>query len=312
MSEQSLHRTKRDYGLFVSTGIQGVGKSHENLRMAYGYLLDNPLTGRQGKKVLVMNGGKDKMWKNVRPMRYGDIKNQPDRSIYQLLPLHSNGDDFSDDDCKRWFLYTLKNFSDGLLIIDDLKAWIGDTSSNEFVKPITILRHKKQDMYSDSGTDCLLSMQDMRMVTSTMWDQLSYYRFHHVNTTVASQQNDMANPELYKIAENIVNRQFYNAEDGYSTGALTEQDWRKYRSFHVWVSNKQNKIMRCKQDNFMRGAIEVILDRHQGGISTYCNRNGLDVRKKEHQDQALQVLLSPLMHYYKEDMMPPWQLNPSN
>lgn len=304
-------RTFRDFSLFVSTALQGVGKTHENLNMAGGYILDNPETGRIGRKVIVLNGAPDKMWVPAPVLRWSDIEIQPDRTIYQLQARYSNGAEMSIEDRKKWFLYAISKFSDGLFLIDDLKKWIGDTNADEFMAQLSTMRHNKKDMFSKSGTDVLISAQNMDMLGGELWGQLSYYRFHHQNGPVAKHRHLQNCPDLYDIAEAIVDRQFQMAEDGLTAGTLNKEEWQMYRSHHVWISEKEQKITRCRKDTFLYACAEVVLGRYNA-ISTYCNKNNLNSKNPEHQDIALKALVQPLMRYYKEDFTPPWQLNPSN
>ena len=306
--------TKRDYGLFVTTGLQGVGKTYYNIDMALGYRLDNPQTGRQGKKVLIYNSSLDASYRHIPILRWADVKNQPDRTVYQVQARKSNGEVFTPSEKKQWLFYLFQNFSDGLLILEDFSNCVLNTTAEEFVGPLTTMRHKKRDMYADSGTDVLVSTQDMSFITGQMWKNISYYRFHKQLGTVESQKGDMANYFLYEIAENIINKQFQLAEDGKRCNPplwQTEAQYKAQRSYHVWIRAKDIAISGCRQDTFITGAAEYILNGHNV-ISSFCRKNGLNPNNSEHAGQALEALIKPYYNHYINDRMPPWQLYPTS
>lgn len=308
----------RDFGLFVATGLQGVGKTHFNLDMALGYILDNATTGRKGRKVLIYNSSLDKMYKNIPVMRWGDVKNQPDRTVYQVQARRSNGEVFTPSEKKQWLFYLFQNFMDGLLIIEDFSNCVLNTKSEEFVGPLTTMRHRKADMYSDSGTDVLVSMQNMANVTADMWKNISYYRFHKQMTDIAAQKNDIGSFFLYEIAENIVNMQYELVEQGKRCTPpvwKTKEDYQKHRSFHLWVRGKDLAVSGCRQDTFINGTAEMIRNKH-GLLVGDCRKQGIVKPNSnptpEQLQGALERRIRQMFPHYIEDRTPPWQLNPSN
>lgn len=304
----------RDFGLFVATGLQGVGKTHFNLDMALGYRLDNAATGRQGRKVLIYNSSLDKMYKHIPVMRWGDVKRQPDRTVYQVQARHSDGSVFTPSEKKQWLFYLFQNFSDGLLIIEDFSNCVLNTKSEEFVGPLTTMRHKKADMYSDSGTDVLVSMQNMANVTADLWKNISYYRFHKQATDIAGQKDDIGSFFLYEIAENIVNTQYAAVEQGKRCKPpvwKSQEEYQKHRSFHMWVRGKDLAVSGCRQDTFINGVADMIRNKPYAQ-SSFCKKAGIRNPTQAQLDDALGKLIVPYFSHYIEDRTPPWQLNPSN
>lgn len=285
----------RQNGIGGITGQTGVGKSHYNDKLAQQNILDNPYTGKQGTKALILDAKEEPLYSKYQVLRPEDIKKQPQKTVMRMVLKHPNGVKFSAEEKKKLFYYILNNFGKGMIIFEDFNTYALQTKTQEIIGPLTTARH--------DGADIFFSMQNMSKVTKEMWENISWYRFHRQTTSVDSQKDDIEDFELLKIAEIIVNEQYKNATilrnlpSGHPK-KLSELEFKKLASFHVWVDFRTRSIAGCKYDTFKKSVLKMIMG-NRNSIRLYASENGLDHKKRDQFNEAVRRMIISYLPMYK-------------
>lgn len=176
------------------------------------YIIDRP--GWKARKVLIydVNGEytdkhcKEKLkvsW-TAKPLALKDLaewtragKNE----VRRILPLDSKNFFTQDVDVMLDILITiLKTFRNGLLLLEDINAYLVDVSSKFVISAITRNRQKNLDI--------LIHYQTLRAIPPRVLGNMNIFRFHRVNENISTIESKLNNPELFYIAQALVNFKF--------------------------------------------------------------------------------------------------------
>lgn len=284
----------RQNGLIGVTGQQGVGKTHFNNLYAQQYILDNPATRKQGKKVLILDAKEERTYAPYQILQPRDLLKQPQKSIMRMVFRHNNGKAFTQDEKRKLFYFLLDKFKAGMLILEDFNTYALTTKNEDIIGPITTARH--------NGVDVFFSMQNMSKITKEIWENITWYRFHKQTTPIWQQRHDIENFQLLRIAEIIINDQYTKVNQLYNLPKdhpkkINEATYKKLASFHVWVDFKKEIITGCKEAKFREAALTMIQE-DQREITAYCKRQGWNHQnQKARTDATRSMYIDTLKHY---------------
>jgi hypothetical protein len=244
MTKEKQPIKQREAGMMVTTGIQGVGKTYQNMHVIKDYVKDKFYNKVRGRKCLIMdtNGEytKEQFQKNdidnFDPKRIAlkDIEEWSKANIIECRRIDAKN--VSIKDKKRILEYLLKVYRNGMLVIEDINTYILNvTHMEEIVGGIVNLRHR--------AVDVLMSYQSLRPVEPRIWQNARWIRMHYQADNVNDIKGKVNNPTLMKIAQLIVNNR-YNGGD---------------KRFFMYIYNFQNKLEgKFTKQEFIEGARQYL------------------------------------------------------
>lgn len=220
--------TSREAGMMVLTGIQGVGKTYKNMYLISDYVKDKLANKVKGRKCLIMdtNGEytqkqfSDNGIENFSP-KLIKVKDIPEWSQSELVECRRiDAKNVSIKQKKEILQYVIRYFRNGLLVLEDINTYILNvTHMEEIVGGLVNLRHR--------ACDVLISYQSLRPVEPRIWQNARWVRMHYQAGNVDEIKDKVTNPELYKIAQLIVNDRYLNQDD---------------KRFFLYIHNFSNKV----------------------------------------------------------------------
>jgi hypothetical protein len=225
MSEAA--KKQREAGMMTCTGIQGVGKTYQNMHIIKDYVKDKFYNKVRGRKCLIMdtNGEytKEQFAKNdienFDPKRIAlkDVEAWSKSDIIECRRIDAKNVGISEK--KKILEYLLKVYRNGMLVIEDINTYIlSITHMEEIVGGIVNLRHR--------AVDVLISYQSLRPVEPRIWQNSRWIRMHYQADNVNDIKGKVNNPTMMKIAEIIVKTRYYAGD----------------KRFFVYIHNFGNKI----------------------------------------------------------------------
>ncbi len=204
----------RECNLTSCVGTQGAGKSFYNMHLIRDYCTDNVSTRVKGRKCLILDSNgefADSQW-----LKNG-ITNFKTKLI-ALKDIKAFSSPKHPIECRRVDMkhlgiseklevltYAINNFTNGLLLAEDINGYVLNlTNLEEIIGRMVSLRHR--------GLDVILSFQRLRAINPVVYGNSRYVRYHHQLDNVFTVSNKISNPELFKIAQLIVNNRYENGD----------------------------------------------------------------------------------------------------
>ena len=218
---------QRESGMMVCTGIQGVGKTYQNMHIIKEYVKDKFYNKVRGRKCLILdtNGEytEEQFTKNdienFSPKRIAlkDIADWSKVNVAECRRIDAKNVGIKEK--KEILEYLLKVYRNGMLVIEDINTYIlSVTFMEEIVGGIVNLRHR--------AVDVLISYQSLRPVEPRMWQNARWIRMHYQADNVNDIKGKVNNPTMMKIAQLIVNNRYMGGD----------------KRFFVYIHNFANKI----------------------------------------------------------------------
>jgi hypothetical protein len=225
MSEAA--KKQREAGMMTCTGIQGVGKTYQNMHLIKDYVKDKFYNKVKGRKCLIMDTNGEYTGEqfakndieNFDPKRIAlkDVEAWSKTDIIECRRIDAKNVGISEK--KKILEYLLKVYRNGMLVIEDINTYIlSITHMEEIVGGIVNLRHR--------AVDVLISYQSLRPVEPRIWQNSRWIRMHYQADNVNDIKGKVNNPTMMKIAEIIVKTRYYAGD----------------KRFFVYIHNFANKI----------------------------------------------------------------------
>ena len=140
----------------------------------------------------------------------------------------------------------------------------------QIVGGLVNLRHR--------GVDVLVSYQSLRPVEPRMWQNARWVRMHYQADNVNDIKGKLPNPELYKIAQNIVNKRYFGGDkrfflyihnflnkiEGKFTKLEFEQACRDYLNANQKYVKEYKQVNSCSMEEAMKGKIDEYVSEYYG------------------------------------------------
>ena len=245
---------ERDPMVMLVCGEMGVGKTYRsNLEIKH-YMLDNPTTGKKGRKVLAFDfNGRD--YPDFRTVSPNHLKALTKVAARRILPFNKDGSPMNDTEKKEVVEKILKHYKNGMVILDDIDSYMAGAKGQSMIGALVTVRHK--------GIDILLSHQSISKVTTTEWEACTWLRLHHQVDDVTRYRDRIPKYQMVRIAQLIVDEQYDLCSQAYAEGRLSELEYKKHKSFFVYVNMREQKVTGCSRAAFIRAAKRFI-DQEQG------------------------------------------------
>jgi hypothetical protein len=213
MAKEKLKQKERAAGMMVTTGVQGVGKTYQNMYIIKSYVTDKFFNKVKGRKCLIMdtNGEFTKEQfarndiENFNPKLIA-LRDIPDWSLSNNVECRRiDAKNLSIPEKKKVLEYLIRYYKNGLLVVEDINTYILNvTHMEEIVGGLVNLRHR--------GVDMLISYQSLRAVEPRMYSNSRWMRLHYQQDNVNDIKGKIANLALYKIAEILVKTRYFNQD----------------------------------------------------------------------------------------------------
>jgi hypothetical protein len=214
-------------------GETGVGKTHQNKKEIENYLKSDPTTKRVGRKCLIFDVNDDdyECYTTVDPEHIRDLKNIAARRI---RPITRYGETMSIEEKRDMVERMVKQFTNGLLVLEDLDKYMTGSKGQTIVGLLTTNRH--------SGLDIMISHQSIAKITTTEFQNCTWVRLHKQVDDVSRYRNRIPNYFLVRIASFIV-------EEQYLIGNIR---------FFVYINMRKLLIKGCSEKAFVKACKKYI------------------------------------------------------
>lgn len=219
---------ERETGMMCTTGVQGVGKTYQNMHIISKYVTDKLDTKVKGRKVLIYdtNGEyteqefiNNKIY-NIKPklIALKDVEAFGYSNLIEVRRIDAKH--LTIDEKQAVLEFVLRLYKNGLFVVEDVNTYILQMHHlKEVIGRLVNLRHR--------AADVLISYQSLRAVEPRVWANSRWVRMHFQADKVDDIKGKITNPELYKIAQIMVNHRYHNG----------------YERFFVYITHSGQKIM---------------------------------------------------------------------
>lgn len=271
--------SQREAGMMICAGIQGVGKTYQNMHVIKDYVKDKFYNKVKGRKCLIFDTNGEY---TASQFARNDISSfEPKRIALADVGAWSRTEN---KECRRIdaknlgikekkeaIEYIIKNYRNGMLVLEDINTYIlAVTFMEAIVGGLVNLRHR--------GVDVLVSYQSLRPVEPRMWQNARWVRMHYQADNVNDIKGKLPNPELYKIAQNIVNKRYFQGDkrfflyihnfqnkiEGKFTKLEFEQACRDYLNANQKYVKEYKQVNSCSMDDAFKGKIEEYVNEYYG------------------------------------------------
>lgn len=219
---------EREAGMMTVSGVQGVGKTYQNMHLIREYVKDKFYNKVKGRRCLIFDTNGEyteaQFAKNdipdfkVRMIAINDVKEWGAKGEIECRRIDAKSLSISEK--KAAVEYLVNIFRNGMLVLEDINTYILNvTHMEDIVSGLVNLRHR--------ACDVLISYQSLRPVEPRIWQNSRWIRMHYQADNVNDIKNKLPNVTLFKIAQIMVNNRYFNGD----------------KRFFVYIYNFQNKIV---------------------------------------------------------------------
>ncbi len=200
--------------LYVVVGMKRTGKS----KLTIDILRDMVKIGRKSLIMDTQNEYSDRvLFPDIRTLPYNKVSlwtMHPEISIRRIPPFHFNGDEMTPDEKAQMVIHILRYIHNGTLLLEDINDYIYDYMPMDIVGKILSQRHK--------GTDIIMHFHSLGAIQKKIWRHINVIRMHKCEDSVADNKDKFPDKyELFSIAENLVNDQFFQGNKFFTVEILT-------------------------------------------------------------------------------------------
>lgn len=253
----------REPKLGVAVGRKGSGKTYTTNQQIQDYVKGNPKTGAQPRRALILDVNDE--FEHIKALRLQDVikfSAHPTIEARRIRPFKSNGMRMTMRDIQDTLFKILQMYRGGLLLIEDINRYISDSLPMDVEGAICTNRH--------TDTDIILHFQSIGRVTTKIWQNVNWLRFHKNTDSVDKHRQKFEEKyEYLKIAELIVNNRYYNGDEYY----------------YIYVDIDDEKLMGDISNFELNEAIEDYIDQnYKSVISPLMNRRS--IRGQKHTEES--------------------------
>ncbi len=219
---------ERETGMMTVSGVQGVGKTYQNMHVIKEYVKDKFYNKVKGRRCLIFdtNGEytEQQFAKNdipsfkVKMIGISDVKGWSEKGEIECRRIDAKN--LSIAEKKAAVEYLVGIFRNGMLVLEDINTYILNmTHMEDIVSGLVNLRHR--------AVDVLISYQSLRPVEPRIWQNSRWVRMHYQADNVNDIKNKLPNVTLFKIAQVMVNNRYFNGD----------------KRFFVYIYSFQNKVV---------------------------------------------------------------------
>lgn len=235
-------------------GETGVGKTYRNKMEIRQYMQDNSSLGKVGRKVLAFDTNDDD-YPEFRTVSPDHIKALTRVSARRIRPFQRDASPMDNEAKREVVEKILKYYRNGLIVLDDIDHYMTGAKGQSMIGALCTVRHK--------GIDILLTHQSIAKISTTEWQNCTWLRLHHQVDDITRYRDRIPKYQLVRIAQLIIDEQYDLVTAAFAQGKITEQEYKKHKSFFVYLNMREQKIRGCSRAAFIRAAKKYI-DQEEG------------------------------------------------
>lgn len=247
-------KLERQPMLMLVLGETGVGKTYRNILEIKRYMLDNPQTGKKGRKVIAFDTNDDD-YTEFRTLNPNYIKALTAVSCRRIRPFNPDGTPMDNDQKKEVVDKILKHFKNGMIVLDDIDNYMANARGQSMIGALCTIRHK--------GVDVLLTHQSIGKVTTSEWQNCTWLRLHKQVDEATVYKKRIPKYKMVRIAQLIVEEQYDLAALAFMEGKMSKKESEIKMSFFVYIDMRKGKISGCSRAAFIR-ACKRFIDQEEG------------------------------------------------
>ena len=209
----------RECRIIIACGKRGVGKTVETVKMIDEYVSGNPSKGIPPRKALIfdVNDEFSSFWyfgqqRSIKAIAIKDILKfsvHPKVEVRRIRPFWDDGKKLTINDMGEVLGIILDNYRNGLLLVEDINKYLSDSMPSDLIGSLATSRH--------IGLDIVSHFQNIgRAGNPKLLGNLNMIRLHKTNDTVERHKNKFEEKtELLQIAENLVNKKYFEGDIRY-------------------------------------------------------------------------------------------------
>ena len=161
----------------------------------------------------------------------------------------------------------LDKYRGGMLLIEDINKYISDHLPNDLVGAICTNRH--------TNTDIIMHFQSIGRITSKIWQNLNWLRFHKNSDSVKRHENKFPDKiALFSIVESMVNKRYYDGDT----------------RFFLYIDVDEEKIYGEYDEELFNYAVDEYCSiNHRQVVKPYINKRNDKGKKVYTPQQAIQA-----------------------
>lgn len=252
--------------LGVAVGKKGIGKTYQTTQMMKDYVRGG--NGIKPRRVLILDVNDE--FEEFRAMRVKDIELfsiHPKIEIRRIRPFKDDGTRMTLRDIADTLYIILEKYRGGLLLIEDINKYISDHLPNDLVGAICTNRH--------TNTDIIMHFQSIGRITSKIWQNLNWIRFHKNSDSVERHKNKFPDKiDLFAIVESMVNKRYYDGDT----------------RFYLYVDVDEEKIYGNYDEELFNHAVDEYCSmNHRQVVKPYINKRNEKGKKMYTPEQAIRA-----------------------
>ena len=121
--------------------------------------------------------------------------------IRRVAPFFDDGTKMTLDDMANVLQWLVRNFYDGLLLVEDINKYVSDNMPGDLIGAICTNRHV--------GLDIIMHFQSLGRLTPKIWQNINHLRMHRNTDSVERHRNKFEDKfEYLMIAEILIKKQY--------------------------------------------------------------------------------------------------------
>ena len=209
----------RECRIIIACGKRGVGKTVETVKMIDEYISGNVAKGIPPRKALIFDVNDEfaSFWyfgqqRSIKAIAIKDILKfsvHPKVEVRRIRPFWDDGKKLTINDMGEVLGIILDNYRNGLLLVEDINKYLSDSMPSDLIGSLATSRH--------IGLDIVSHFQNIgRAGNPKLLGNLNMIRLHKTNDTVERHKNKFEEKtELLQIAENLVNKKYFEGDIRY-------------------------------------------------------------------------------------------------
>tara|TARA_R110002012_G_scaffold57024_3_gene146714 strand:- start:358 stop:1167 length:810 start_codon:yes stop_codon:yes gene_type:complete len=250
--------------LGVAVGKKGIGKTYQTTEMMKGYARGG--NGVKPRRVLILDVNDE--FEEFKAMSVKDVEIfsvHPRVEIRRIRPFKDDGSRMTLRDIADTLYIILDKYRGGMLLIEDINKYISDHLPNDLVGAICTNRH--------TNTDIIMHFQSIGRITSKIWQNLNWLRFHKNSDSVARHKMKFPDKiDLFCIVESMVNKKYYDGDN----------------RFYLYIDVDEEKIYGEYDEELFNYAVDEYCSmNHRQVVKPYINKRNEKGKKVYTPQQAI-------------------------
>jgi hypothetical protein len=266
----------RECRIIIACGKRGVGKTVETVKMIDEYISGNVAKGIPPRKALIfdVNDEFSSFWyfgqqRSIKAIAIKDILKfsvHPKVEVRRIRPFWDDGKKLTINDMGEVLGIILDNYRNGLLLVEDINKYLSDSMPSDLIGSLATSRH--------IGLDIVSHFQNIgRAGNPKLLGNLNMIRLHKTNDTVERHKNKFEEKtELLQIAENLVNKKYFEGDIRYFVFVDIEN--MKIRG-RIAKSEAEDAIHQYITERYSRIISPMMQLRDKKGVKTYTEETAL-------------------------------------